>query len=176
MLIGVMAKGSNQLGTSKRASERYSKRVTHRFTSTGSSHPFIRGGKAKRTRRRTTKRTRRTTKRRSTRRRRRGMGRKMTKMDVAQLFRMRGDLREAKKAMDKVTYNATLKVLDGLATDVEQFAALDKLGAPFYVAPKGQVAHTDAKGRSWVCPHHGSCLDRDECDDFEEHKRSKGRD
>jgi len=100
-------------------------------------------------------------------------GKKLTRMEIAQLFLLRKDLREVRKRLDKDTLRSVIKrVADEPKTKEEQAELLAILGKPFAEKKVGRW-QTDEGGHKYWCPHHLPCLSETECYDKQEHDRTR---
>ena len=104
----------------------------------------------------------------------RPVGQKLSRMEIAQLFMLRKDLREVRKRLDKDTLNSVIKrVAEEPKTLKEQEELLAILSKPFAEKQVGRWTEDMSTNQRFWCPHHLTCLTEDECYDKQEHDRTR---
>lgn len=104
----------------------------------------------------------------------RPVGQKLSKMEIAQLFMLRKDLRDVRKRLDKDTLNSVIKrVAEEPKTLKEQEELLAILSKPFAEKQVGRWTEDMSTNQRFWCPHHLTCLTEDECYDKQEHDRTR---
>ena len=99
---------------------------------------------------------------------------KLSKMEIAQLFMLRKDLREVRKRLDNETLRKVIqRIADEPATKEAQAELLAIVGKPFAEKKVGRWTEDMSTNQRFWCPHDLTCLTEHECYDKQEHDRTR---